>query len=540
MAEFSHGHALIVGVGGNLPMTVKDAEDLYDALTNPELCAYPRSQVELFTGEAASRGAMLTALDRLAKRVAKDPEATVIVSFSGHGMGGSTSRLMTSGYDLNRLDETTISSTEFTEKLRAIDSQKLLVLLECCHASGQADAEKGAWTKAPIPIAAVEELTRGSGRVVLASSRADEYSYAHTDNSYFTEAVLEALSGCDVAELDGFTRILDLALYVGRVVPNRKRDYQHPVLKVWNLSDNFAVSYYAGGEVQAKGQRPVRDTLPAGVEGTPSELVGLQMGRLKDREAELEEVRMRLNEYRQPEEAPRSLLREEKRLANEVLELRGKLGTLPGQSLYNRIVTALWSGLGLLIVYYCYNMFALTQNWPPLFWSSLERWREVDSVVSLFAMFWSIPALAAFFMLTHFYQDLDKREDFYTRLPVAFNLPLFSDTRLRRRYQTFFFLLFFVLPMALQVHFFVKMLEGRVYERKKTEVVIQGAKEHLFPPQPLPRSVVGDNYRLEQEETNGGVTFFPVVLPWFLLCLELALFYSFVRLVRHMLRRPET
>jgi hypothetical protein len=58
------GYALVVGVGGDLPGTTEDARALADILTAPDLCAYPPNQVELLTGSAATRAAVLDGLDR--------------------------------------------------------------------------------------------------------------------------------------------------------------------------------------------------------------------------------------------------------------------------------------------------------------------------------------------------------------------------------------------------------------------------------------------------------------------------------------------
>jgi len=41
--------------------------------------------------------------------------------------------------------------------------------------------------------------------------------------------------------------VLDLALWAGRKVPERTADRQHPIIKVSNLADNFALAWYAGG-----------------------------------------------------------------------------------------------------------------------------------------------------------------------------------------------------------------------------------------------------------------------------------------------------
>ena len=64
---FVQGHALIVGVGADLPNTINDAIGLADFLRDPSRCAYPTNQVHLLTGKDATRKAVLLALDDLAQ-----------------------------------------------------------------------------------------------------------------------------------------------------------------------------------------------------------------------------------------------------------------------------------------------------------------------------------------------------------------------------------------------------------------------------------------------------------------------------------------
>ena len=252
------GHALIIGVGADLPNTEKDAQGLADLLTDQERCAYPPKQVQCLTGTDATRSAVLDALDDLAERT--DEASTVVVYFSGHGYHISTSMddvyfLMPYGYDVNQLKTTAIKSTEFTAKLRAIPAQKLLVLLDCCHAGGVGEAKAPyveAMTKAPLPPEAVDLLAEGSGRVLIASSQEDELSFAGKPYSAFTLALIEALAGEGVAKKDGYVRVADVALHAREVVPGRTKDRQHPILH-FEHADNFALATYAGGDKEPKG-----------------------------------------------------------------------------------------------------------------------------------------------------------------------------------------------------------------------------------------------------------------------------------------------
>jgi uncharacterized caspase-like protein len=257
MTQFTHGHALVIGMGADLPDTIQDATGLGNILIDQERCAYPHSQVILLTGEKATRSAVLSALDALAQIA--DPEATVVVYFSGHGYRVAASLgefyyLMPFGYDTGRLFETAIRGDEFTARLRAISAQKLLVLLDCCHAGGLTGPEPSGltMTKAPLPPEAASLLAEGRGRVLIASSQQDEYSYAGKPYSAFTLALVEALCGEGVAAQDGYVRVSDLAMHAREVVPGRTRKQQHPILH-FEQADNFIISYYAAGQAQPKG-----------------------------------------------------------------------------------------------------------------------------------------------------------------------------------------------------------------------------------------------------------------------------------------------
>ncbi len=255
--NFTEGHALIVGVGADLPRTINDAKGLANILKDKGRCAYPPEQVHLLTSEQANRKSVLTALDKLAQST--DSDSTVIIYFSGHGYTtGQSYYLMTYGYDVNRLDKTTISGTEFAGKLKAIQAKKVVVLLDCCHAGGVSKKDVGL-TKSPIPIPhdALEELEKGRGYAFIASSRENEFSYLYHGDKYslFTQALIEVLQGQTKNE-EGYVRILDLAGYTCEVVPKRTKneDKQHPIFD-FKQSDNFAIAYYTQSETPSEALR---------------------------------------------------------------------------------------------------------------------------------------------------------------------------------------------------------------------------------------------------------------------------------------------
>ncbi len=319
---FRQGYAVVVGVGADLPVTIDDATAIANLLGDLSRCAYPTEQVRLLTEEKADRTNILSALSWLAETTGEDD--TAIVYFSGHGMETPDYYLMPYGYDLADLEGTAIRGETFTEHLRAIQAKKLLVLLDCCHAGGQAEP-KGV-SKSPLPPSAIAQLGSSSGRVVLASSRKDEVSWTGKPYSVFTAALLEALAGYGTFEQDGYARVLDLTMWVGRKVPERTDDKQHPIIKVSNLEDNFALAWYAGGE---KSPRPLpkwATNIPSITPGLDVEQVATWRRMLVNYRENLLLIEERMTEFVEFTDIPLGLVKNKRRIEAEITKLEQKLG----------------------------------------------------------------------------------------------------------------------------------------------------------------------------------------------------------------------
>jgi Caspase domain len=252
MAYFENGFALSVGMGGDLPVTVDDAHAISRILRDEQRCAYPDEHVRSLLGDEATRDGILQGFDWLAEQTRDREDATVVVYFSGHG---------TREHFLVGARGTLISPEEIRDKLAAIRARKLLVLLDCCYAAGVWDPREDRDSKEPwqkrstVDPGVIEMLRRGAGRVVLASSRRNQTSFVGRPYSVFTTALVEALSGNGAAENDGYVRLTDLIAWVGARVRELTRNHQHVQVPVADFrgADNFAVSYYGGGDRDAKG-----------------------------------------------------------------------------------------------------------------------------------------------------------------------------------------------------------------------------------------------------------------------------------------------
>lgn len=263
--RFRQGHALIIGTGDpGIEVTERDAQALHALLVDESKAGYPAAQARLLVGAKATRTAILQELDALVARVNQDPDGdtTVLIYFSGHGLRSEGSPpnyfLIPHGYAVGAEATTAISGSEFSERIAAIKSRKLMVFLDCCHAAGVPKAP--GLRPAAIPPDLERQLGLGSGLVIVASSRDDEKSYTATPYSVFTACLMEALGGR--GSTDQYARVLNVLAYLMQEVP-RRHSQQHPVVKkMLDLGENFAVCYH--------GQREATEAVSKAPESTES------------------------------------------------------------------------------------------------------------------------------------------------------------------------------------------------------------------------------------------------------------------------------
>jgi uncharacterized caspase-like protein len=299
-STFMHGHALLVGVGGDLAVTVDDAQNLGKVLEHSARAAYPSAQIETLLGGNATRTNILAAFDRLIERTKHDPDATVIVYFSGHGgkfsQDGQATEyfLIPHGYNPAQHQDTAISDHEFTTRIEAIQARKLVVLLDCCHAGAIPMLKDGGrrFTKSPLPPELLQALGSGSGRVVVASSHEGEKSQTNAQGSIFTNCLLEALRGKGRTDGDNAVRILSVLSYLLKEVPRRTDNQQKPFInKILNMNEDFVLCY---AQVQKKDE-PENTGVPAPSISSIS-LTAYQRGRLGKKRDELESSLKRYDE----------------------------------------------------------------------------------------------------------------------------------------------------------------------------------------------------------------------------------------------------
>ena len=268
--HFTAGHALLIGVGSyehwglDAPNTAADAQHLAALLKDAQIAAYPAPQVTVVSATAATHAGILAALDAFASQLATATAPTAVVFFAGHGKQTDTGYyLLPHDYNAARIGETAISAATFHAKIAAIrqHAQKLVVLLNCCHAGGVGDdvlnAEPVDESITPPPRDFFAPLVAGSGQIVISSSKAGQKSGARStvnaNLTVFGAQLAAALEGSAPGG-DAGIGVLDLFAYLSAHVPQDAAGLiyqhaplaQHPLLYAHQVDQNFALALRPG------------------------------------------------------------------------------------------------------------------------------------------------------------------------------------------------------------------------------------------------------------------------------------------------------
>ena len=249
MEKQSNTYALLIGVGDDLPYTIKDAENLYTNFTDKNLIGYPKKNVILLTGKKATKDGILKAFDTLKQKT--NEESTIFLYYSGHGGRLSADNkffLQPYGMTLENFYSTYLTADELRDKVNALPSDRLAFFLDCCHAEGMVQTGINGLS------GMAQKLNDDSGIWVMASCQDNQKSYGAGNQSFFTQCLLEVLSGKHKRPFtDPEISIMDVVEYIFEEVPKRAIEYtdeennpcvQTPFFKT-QMSENLILSYFS-------------------------------------------------------------------------------------------------------------------------------------------------------------------------------------------------------------------------------------------------------------------------------------------------------
>lgn len=177
-----------------------------------------------------------------------------------------------------------------------------------------------------MPPSLADEFAKSSGRSHYRILAKIEVSYTGNPYSEFTIALLEGSAGYGAFEQDGYARVLDITMWVGRKVPERTEDRQHPIIKVRNLQDNFALAWYANGE---RSLRPLSWTANKPTSASTAALSAREVASLQQQLANYRQNYMligeRISMYVDFVDVPLQLLRTQQQTENCIAVLEERL-----------------------------------------------------------------------------------------------------------------------------------------------------------------------------------------------------------------------
>ena len=281
-SKFNNGYALLIGVGESkyaplsLPVTVKDTQSIYAALIDPELCAYPddKDHIRVLNNQEATQAAILDGLNWLKEKAKSDPNGTIFIYYSGHGwVDKNTQKYYLLQHDIKptKLANSALSAETFTSELRQIGVERLLVVIDSCHAAGmatskEADLELEEEFDDFIRLAPskgfIDELKKGKGRIVFTSSEGEQKSYIKDNScSIYTYHFLEALQGAGNKPGDTDVRVSNIMNHLGKAVSETARQLcnveQNPQFDM--TGGDFIIAKLRGGKgLPSKGWDEVK------------------------------------------------------------------------------------------------------------------------------------------------------------------------------------------------------------------------------------------------------------------------------------------
>jgi hypothetical protein len=230
-------YALVVGVSkykdpGIRPLNVADSDARdFAKFIDTQKQVFKKINLRLLVNEQATREAILDFLNEEVSKCGK--QDTVIIFLSGHGandLRNPTDHYFL-GYDA-RAKSIAATGVKMNglDFLKALESRRVLLIADACHSGGIADGLTTRSLGAPSLEAVAQGMGQSAGRVILASSRSNQYSLEKEGlpNGVFTYYLLKALRGEADSSRKGVVTLHEAYQYVYDRTRDETAGRQHP------------------------------------------------------------------------------------------------------------------------------------------------------------------------------------------------------------------------------------------------------------------------------------------------------------------------
>jgi pimeloyl-ACP methyl ester carboxylesterase len=264
MTHLENAYALIIGVDykQKTESVLKDAQSIYNVLSNKELCGYKEENISLLLDSEATCKRIIDEIDNLILKM--NENSSFLLYYSGHG-GYSEEHDISFLCPYDKTADDYISGKELREKLSKMKSKKIFILFDCCHSGSffegkdeiisqtiSKNTKQRIVQKKSTLEGLAQEIDDEQGMVILASSQASELSWGDENESVFTQCLIESFKAKNKHFFaDEYVRTVETVNYVFERTPElinelKKRSDivkdQTPYANL-QMSTDFAICY---------------------------------------------------------------------------------------------------------------------------------------------------------------------------------------------------------------------------------------------------------------------------------------------------------
>jgi WD40 repeat protein len=246
-APSSSLYVLAVGINDypdkrlKLDCAAPDAQSFRQAFVTNSSKLFRAIEVKLLLNGEATRANILDGLQWLGGKA--KPGDVVVVFYAGHGDCKIEDQFYLVPVDANlrNLSGTGISGETLKRALADLPSTTMLVL-DACYA-GSFDGKKRKKRGLPEQSdALMRDLTFDAGLVVMCGASKEQEAAEEDGHGFFTQALVEGLSGKADLDKDGVIEVDELDVYVTRRVRKLSANEQEPTISRPSVVRSFALS----------------------------------------------------------------------------------------------------------------------------------------------------------------------------------------------------------------------------------------------------------------------------------------------------------
>ncbi len=264
MSQIENAYALIIGVDykQKTESVLKDAQSIYNLLSNEKLCGYKKDNISLLLDDKATMKGILDELDDIVAKT--DENSSFLLYYSGHG-GYEQGISYLCPHDKIISNSNYVSGQEIRDRLSKMKSKRIFILFDCCHSGSFFDGKddiisqtisentkKQIVHKDSTLEGLAQEIDDERGMVILASSQASELSWGDENDSVFTTCLMEAFKATHKHFFaDEYVRTVETVNYVFERTPEliEKLKERSDIVKDQTpyanlqMSSDFAICY---------------------------------------------------------------------------------------------------------------------------------------------------------------------------------------------------------------------------------------------------------------------------------------------------------